>query len=86
MLQMFFATCMLHVHLMHWEDESSVERAVAKCDEVWDFLDPQKVSVCITVILSVCVCVSPVIYQCLILFLLSYADAETTMPWLILLQ
>ncbi|XP_050371733.1 sister chromatid cohesion protein SCC4 isoform X4 [Argentina anserina] len=46
-LQMFFATCMLHVHLMHWEDESSVERAVAKCDEVWEFLDPQKKQQCL---------------------------------------
>ncbi|PRQ34878.1 putative tetratricopeptide-like helical domain, chromatid cohesion factor MAU2 [Rosa chinensis] len=46
-LQMFFATCMLHVHLMHWEDESSVERAAAKCDEVWEFLDPQKKQLCL---------------------------------------
>lgn len=43
--QMFFATCMLHVHLMHWDDENSVERAVARCDEVWEFLDPHKVCV-----------------------------------------
>lgn len=40
---MFFATSILHVHLMQWDDESTVERAVTKCNEVWESLDPQKV-------------------------------------------
>ncbi|XP_048139998.1 sister chromatid cohesion protein SCC4 isoform X2 [Rhodamnia argentea] len=34
-LEMFFATSILHVHLMQWEDESTVERAVHNCDKAW---------------------------------------------------
>ncbi|KAL3719873.1 hypothetical protein ACJRO7_004800 [Eucalyptus globulus] len=43
-LEMFFATSILHVHLMQWEDESTVERAVNNCDRAWASipLDRQK--------------------------------------------
>ncbi|OVA02200.1 Cohesin loading factor [Macleaya cordata] len=41
-LQMFFATSMLHVHLMQWDDVNSVERAAEKCNEVWEFIQPDK--------------------------------------------
>ncbi|KAK6912324.1 Chromatid cohesion factor MAU2 [Dillenia turbinata] len=43
-LQMFFATSILHVHLMQWEDVNLVEKALSKCDEVWDSIEPHKVS------------------------------------------
>ncbi|PQQ05975.1 uncharacterized protein Pyn_15748 [Prunus yedoensis var. nudiflora] len=46
-LQMFFATCMLHVHLMQWDDENTVQLAVTKCDEVWESLDPRKRQQCL---------------------------------------
>ncbi|KAA8543620.1 hypothetical protein F0562_021634 [Nyssa sinensis] len=45
-LQMFFATSILHVHLMQWDDASSVERAVNKCDEVWESIEPDKKQYC----------------------------------------
>uniref|UniRef100_A0A2N9HSB0 Uncharacterized protein n=1 Tax=Fagus sylvatica TaxID=28930 RepID=A0A2N9HSB0_FAGSY len=32
-LQMFFATSILHVHLMQWDDENLVEQAVNRCDQ-----------------------------------------------------
>ncbi|KAJ9698929.1 hypothetical protein PVL29_007815 [Vitis rotundifolia] len=41
-LQMFFATSILHVHLMQWDDVNLVERAVTKCNEVWDSFEPDK--------------------------------------------
>ncbi|KAG6607383.1 Sister chromatid cohesion protein SCC4, partial [Cucurbita argyrosperma subsp. sororia] len=41
-LQMFFATSILHVHLMQWYDDNSVEQAVIKCDEVWESIEPEK--------------------------------------------
>lgn len=41
-LQMFFATSILHVHLMQWDDVNLVERAVNKCNEVWDSIEPDK--------------------------------------------
>ncbi|XP_022998788.1 sister chromatid cohesion protein SCC4 [Cucurbita maxima] len=41
-LQMFFATSILHVHLMQWYDDNSVEQAVNKCDEVWESIEPEK--------------------------------------------
>ncbi|KAJ4979109.1 hypothetical protein NE237_009889 [Protea cynaroides] len=46
-LQMFFATSILHMHLMHWDDVNSVERAVEKCDEVWEFIPPDKRQQCL---------------------------------------
>lgn len=44
---MFFATSILHVHLMQWDDDISVQRAMKKCDEVWESIDPNRVSVAI---------------------------------------
>uniref|UniRef100_A0A803N7S6 Uncharacterized protein n=1 Tax=Chenopodium quinoa TaxID=63459 RepID=A0A803N7S6_CHEQI len=41
-LQMFFATSKLHVHLMQWDDVDMVERALAKCDEVWNSFESNK--------------------------------------------
>ncbi|KAJ0752573.1 hypothetical protein HanPI659440_Chr09g0325931 [Helianthus annuus] len=35
-LQMFFATSVLHVHLMQWDDGSLVEGAVSRCNDVWE--------------------------------------------------
>lgn len=45
-LQMFFATSSLHVHLMQWEDVSFVERAVKKCNEVWESIHSDKRQQC----------------------------------------
>lgn len=44
---MFFATSILHVHLMQWDDDISVQRAMKQCDEVWKSIDPSRVSVTI---------------------------------------
>ncbi|XP_040993384.1 sister chromatid cohesion protein SCC4 [Juglans microcarpa x Juglans regia] len=46
-LQMFFATSVLHVHLMQWEDENLVEQAVNRCDHVWESIDPNKRQKCL---------------------------------------
>ncbi|XP_043698974.1 sister chromatid cohesion protein SCC4 isoform X3 [Telopea speciosissima] len=46
-LQMFFATSILHVHFMQWDDVNSVERAVEKCDEVWECINPDKRQQCL---------------------------------------
>ncbi|XP_057536923.1 sister chromatid cohesion protein SCC4 isoform X1 [Amaranthus tricolor] len=46
-LQMFFATSMLHVHLMQWDDENLVEHAIAKCDRVWESFEPSKRQQCL---------------------------------------
>lgn len=46
-LQMFFATSILHVHLMQWDDVNLVERAVNKCNEVWESIQPEKRQQCI---------------------------------------
>ncbi|XP_050942564.1 sister chromatid cohesion protein SCC4 isoform X8 [Cucumis melo] len=46
-LQMFFATSILHVHLMQWYDDNSVEQAVNKCDEVWESMEPEKRQQCV---------------------------------------
>lgn len=43
-VQMFFATSLLHVHLMQWTDDNLVERAVNQCDEVWQTIPPDRVS------------------------------------------
>lgn len=42
--QMFFATSKLHVHLMQWDDVDMVERALARCDEVWNSFELNKVT------------------------------------------
>jgi len=44
MEQMFFATSILHVRLMQWDDDNLVEQAVNKCNEIWESIDPDKVS------------------------------------------
>ncbi|XP_020212078.1 sister chromatid cohesion protein SCC4 isoform X2 [Cajanus cajan] len=41
-LQMFFATSILHVRLMQWDDDNLVEQAVNKCNEIWELIDPDK--------------------------------------------
>lgn len=43
---MFFATSVLHVHLMQWEDGSLVEGAVSRCNDVWESIDPAKRQQC----------------------------------------
>lgn len=44
MSQMFFATSILHVHLMQWDDDKLVEQAVNKCNEIWESIESNKVS------------------------------------------
>ncbi|GFY99477.1 tetratricopeptide repeat (TPR)-like superfamily protein [Actinidia rufa] len=44
---MFFATSILHVHLMHWDDVNLVEGAVKKCNEVWESIQPDKRQQCV---------------------------------------
>ncbi|KAF6153106.1 hypothetical protein GIB67_034828 [Kingdonia uniflora] len=44
-LQMFFATSILQVHLMQWDDVNLVKRAVKNCDEVWEMIPPEKTAV-----------------------------------------
>ncbi|XP_021849729.2 sister chromatid cohesion protein SCC4 isoform X1 [Spinacia oleracea] len=46
-LQMFFATSKLHVHLMQWDDVDMVERALARCDEVWNSFELNKTQQCL---------------------------------------
>ncbi|KAG2391400.1 Sister chromatid cohesion protein [Vigna angularis] len=41
-LQMFFATSILHVRLMQWDDDNLVEQAVNKCNEIWELIDLHK--------------------------------------------
>ncbi|QCE01098.1 MAternally affected uncoordination [Vigna unguiculata] len=41
-LQMFFATSILHVRLMQWDDDNLVEQAVNKCNEIWELIDLDK--------------------------------------------
>ncbi|KAH9310534.1 hypothetical protein KI387_025569 [Taxus chinensis] len=41
-LEMVFATSMLHVHLMQWEDPAVVERAVNTCDAIWTGIPPDQ--------------------------------------------
>lgn len=40
---MFFATSVLHVHLMQWGDAKLVEGAVNRCNTLWESLEPEKV-------------------------------------------
>ena len=49
---MFFATSILHVHLMQWDDESLIEAAVSKCDQIWETIQPENVCVYISFINS----------------------------------
>lgn len=45
-LQMFFATSLLHAHLMQWDDDNLVEQAVNKCNEIWESIQPDKRQQC----------------------------------------
>ncbi|XP_028752776.1 sister chromatid cohesion protein SCC4 isoform X3 [Neltuma alba] len=49
-LQMFFATSILHVHLMQWDDDKLVELAVNKCNEIWESIESNKRQQCIGLI------------------------------------
>ncbi|XP_058075252.1 sister chromatid cohesion protein SCC4 isoform X2 [Magnolia sinica] len=46
-LQMFFATSMLHVHLMQWEDVSLVDKAVEKCNSIWESIQTDRRQQCL---------------------------------------
>lgn len=46
-LQMFFATSILHVHLMQWENESSVRDALNRCDVIWESIELEKRQQCL---------------------------------------
>ncbi|KAL2585174.1 hypothetical protein AAZV13_14G172200 [Glycine max] len=41
-LQMFFATSILHVRLMQWDDDNLVEQAVNRCNQIWESIAPDK--------------------------------------------
>nr|AGG38121.1 maternal effect uncoordination 2-2 protein [Dimocarpus longan] len=41
-LQLFFATSILHVHLMQWEDENLIANAINQCDLIWESIDPNR--------------------------------------------
>ena len=56
MNQMFFATSILHVHLMQWDDVNLVERAVNKCNEVWESIEADKVSLLLLLLLTFLIC------------------------------
>lgn len=45
--QMFFASSILHVHLMQWGDLELVETALRNCDEVWQSIDAPKREQCL---------------------------------------
>lgn len=46
-LQMFFATSVLHVHLMQWYDDNSVQSALRRCDDLWESLGPDRREHCL---------------------------------------
>ncbi|KDP45667.1 hypothetical protein JCGZ_17274 [Jatropha curcas] len=46
-LQMFFATSVLHVHLMQWYDDNLVHSALTRCDQLWDSLGPERRDQCL---------------------------------------
>ncbi|KAL4587868.1 hypothetical protein LXL04_000743 [Taraxacum kok-saghyz] len=46
-LQMFFATSVLHVHLMQWDDGTLVENAVNRCNDIWESIDTDKRQQCL---------------------------------------
>ncbi|EEF29458.1 conserved hypothetical protein [Ricinus communis] len=45
--QMFFATSVLHVHLMQWCDDNLVQTALHRCDHLWDALGPERREQCL---------------------------------------
>ncbi|CAK9134891.1 unnamed protein product [Ilex paraguariensis] len=46
-LQMFFATSVLHVRLMEWEDLNVVEGAINRCNGVWESIELHKRQQCL---------------------------------------
>ncbi|XP_051131717.1 sister chromatid cohesion protein SCC4 isoform X2 [Andrographis paniculata] len=46
-LQMFFATSILHVHLMQWESTSLVQESVSRCNAIWESIEPDKGQHCL---------------------------------------
>ncbi|KAI9112971.1 hypothetical protein K1719_016085 [Acacia pycnantha] len=45
--KMFFATSILHVHLMQWDDDKLVEQAVNKFNKIWDSIESNERQQCI---------------------------------------
>ncbi|KAH9307877.1 hypothetical protein KI387_035788, partial [Taxus chinensis] len=45
-LEVVFATSMLHVHLMQWEDPTVVESAVNTCDAIWTGIPAAQKNIC----------------------------------------
>lgn len=46
-LQMFFATSILHVHLMQWDSTSLVQESVNRCTAIWESIGPDKGENCL---------------------------------------
>ncbi|XP_068648061.1 sister chromatid cohesion protein SCC4 [Aristolochia californica] len=46
-LQMYFATSVLHVYLMQWENVNVVEKAVERCDQIWNSIQPDQRQHCL---------------------------------------
>ncbi|CAH9114317.1 unnamed protein product [Cuscuta epithymum] len=46
-LQMFFATSILHVHLMQWNNASVVQEDVKRCNLIWESIDSDKRQQCL---------------------------------------
>ncbi|KAL1541017.1 sister chromatid cohesion protein SCC4 [Salvia divinorum] len=46
-LQMFFATSILHVHVIQWDSTSLVEESVNGCNLIWESLEPDKKQQCL---------------------------------------
>nr|GLL42851.1 uncharacterized protein LOC109162714 [Ipomoea trifida] len=46
-LQMFFASSILHVHLMQWENASTIQEVVNKCNLIWESIDQNKRQQCL---------------------------------------
>lgn len=45
---MFFATSILHVHVIQWDSTSLVEESVNGCNLIWESIEPDKVSYVLT--------------------------------------
>ncbi|KAG6403536.1 hypothetical protein SASPL_135760 [Salvia splendens] len=46
-LQMFFATSILHVHVIQWDSTSLVEESVNGCNLLWESIEPDKKQQCL---------------------------------------
>lgn len=44
---------MLHVHIMQWTDDYSVEKAVQRCDDIWQTVSSDKVMLLFHLVLSI---------------------------------